>query len=302
MNSVFFDAPMNDDARRLGIHDGQLFVFLPRPSSLALCELARDMAKQAFHPYDPRHAQHHMPPEKYAAILAGLKPAFIHHPACKELIPRLLDELGCDLEKTYFDVPRMRTATDGGYMTAGLAYAFHPHRDTWYSAPMCQVNWWIPMYPIQPENAMAFHLAHWAKAVKNGSSEYDYARWNEAGRKAAADQIRTDTRKQPRPEEPVALDPQVRLVCPAGGIIMFSAAHLHSTVPNTSGYTRFSIDFRTVHLDDVTANQGALNVDSECTGTTMGDYLRSTDLAHLPSEIIRRYETERMPLAEVAGR
>jgi ectoine hydroxylase-related dioxygenase (phytanoyl-CoA dioxygenase family) len=167
---------------------------------------------------------------------------------------------------------------------------------------MCQVNWWIPMYPIQPENAMAFHPAHWARAVKNGSSEYDYARWNEAGRKAAAEQIRTDTRKQPRPEEPVALDPQVRLICPPGGIIMFSAAQLHSTVPNTSGYTRFSIDFRTVHLDDVVGNQGALNVDSECTGTTMGDYLRCTDLANLPSEIIRRYETEQPPLAEVSGR
>jgi hypothetical protein len=302
MNSVFLDAPMNDDARRLGIYDGQFFVFSPRPSSLALCELARAMAKQAFRPYDPRYAQHHMPPEKYAEILARLKPAFIHHPACKELIPRLLGELGCDLDKTYFDVPRMRTATDSGYMTAGLAYAFHPHRDTWYSAPMCQVNWWIPMYPIQPENAMAFHLAHWAKAVKNGSREYDYARWNEAGRKAAAEQIRTDTRKQTRPEEPVALDPQVRLICPPGGIIMFSAAHLHSTVPNTSGYTRFSIDFRTVHLDDVVGNQGALDVDSECTGTTMGDYLRCTDLANLPSEIIRRYETERTPLAEVSGR
>jgi hypothetical protein len=31
---------------------------------------------------------------------------------------------------------------------------------------------------------------------------------------------------------------------------------VHSSVPNTSGLTRFSIDFRTVHVDDVVAKRG----------------------------------------------
>ncbi len=73
---------------------------------------------------------------------------------------------------------------------------------------------------------------------------------------------------------------------------MFSAAQLHSTVPNTSGRTRFSVDFRTVHLDDVTAGTGAPNVDSACTGTTMGDYLRATDLTDIAGDLIERYERE----------
>src|SRR2546422_2486545 len=55
----------------------------------------------------------------------------------------------------------MRTATSDNYLTAGLAYAFHPHRDTWYSAPLCQVNWWLPVYEIAPDNAMAFHPRYW---------------------------------------------------------------------------------------------------------------------------------------------
>jgi ectoine hydroxylase-related dioxygenase (phytanoyl-CoA dioxygenase family) len=201
--------------------------------------------------------------------------------------------------KTYFDVPRLRTATSDGYLTSGVAYAFHPHRDTWYSAPMFQNNWWMPVYDIEPDNAMAFHLRYWDRAIRNGSAEYNYAEWNRESRKNAAQHIATDTRKQPRPEEPVELDPQVRLICPPGGLILFSGAHLHSTVPNTSGRTRYSIDFRTVHLDDARANQGAPNVDSACTGTTMGDYLRCTDLAHLPADLIGRYNTP--PLAH-AGR
>jgi hypothetical protein len=74
-----------------------------------------------------------------------------------------------------------------------------------------------------------------------------------------------------------------------GGITLFSAAQMHSTVPNTSGRTRFSIDFRTVHLDDAATRRGAPNLDSACTGTTMGDYLRGGDLEHLPDNVIQMY-------------
>ena len=70
---------------------------------------------------------------------------------------------------------------------------------------------------------------------------------------------------------------------------------MHSTVPNTSGFTRFSIDFRTVHLDDVKTESGAPNIDSECTGTTLRDYLRGTDLSRLPDDVVAPYDTEPLP-------
>jgi hypothetical protein len=74
-----------------------------------------------------------------------------------------------------------------------------------------------------------------------------------------------------------------------GGIIMFSGAQLHSTVPNTSGKTRFSIDFRTVHLDDLVAKKGAPNIDSECTGTSLRDFLRTSDLSRVPDDVVALY-------------
>jgi hypothetical protein len=95
---------------------------------------------------------------------------------------------------------------------------------------------------------------------------------------------------QPRAEEPLELDSQIRIVTPVGGILVFSGAHMHSTVGNTTGRTRFSIDFRTVNVDDAWEMRGAPNVDSMCTGTTMNDYLRGTDLAHIPPELVARYE------------
>jgi len=295
MNAVFFDSPSQDKERRSNLYKGQFFVYSPRASSRALCEFAQQLSVEAFAPHEPTLAQFEMPPEKYAAVLEQLKPKFIHHPTSKKLIQELLTDLGCDLSKTYFDVPRLRTATSNDYLTSGLAYAFHPHRDTWYSAPQCQINWWIPVYDIVPDNCLAFHPRYWTQPIKNSSRDYNYYRWNKESRASAAKQIKTDTRKQPRAEDPMELDPQVRLICQVGGVILFSAAHMHSTVPNSSGYTRFSIDFRTVHFDDVKMKTGAPNIDSECTGTTLRDYLRGSDLARLPEEIITPYDVETPP-------
>jgi hypothetical protein len=291
MYAIHIDSTLDDDARRDRLYDGDLFVYSPRPSTRALIEFAAEMAQEAFGSLEPETAQYEMPVEAYAALLADLKPRFIHHPESKRLIIEMLEDLGCDPEKTYFDVPRMRTSTAQGYLTTGIAYAFHPHRDTWYSAPFCQLNWWMPIYPITADNGLAFHPRYWYMPVKNSSRVYNYAEWNATSRKIAASQIGTDTRVQPKPEEDVELDPQIRPLCAPGGIILFSGAQLHSSVPNTSTRTRFSIDLRTVHVDDVASRVGAPNIDSECTGTTMGDYLRCTDLAHLPEALITEYDT-----------
>ena len=236
MHSVFFDAKVDDATRRARLYDGQLFVYSPRPNTVALCAFARELTEAAFAPFDPRDAQYHLPVDEYVAILARLKPQFINHPHSKELLQGVLREFGCDPAATYFDVPRLRTMVHGDYLRAGLAYQFHPHRDTWFSAPSSQINWWLPIYEIEPI-------------------------------------------------------PQLRLLCDVGGTILFSAAQMHSTVDNTSGRTRFSIDFRTVHRDDVLARRGANNIDSDCTGTTLRDYLRGTDFARLPEEVVAPFDT-----------
>jgi hypothetical protein len=292
MNTIYFDSAADDLTRRHELYQGQLFVYSPSTGSAALCAFAREMVQEAFGSLDPLKAQYNMPVEKYVEILAQLKPKFIHHPKSKQFIQGILKEFGCDLSQTYFDVPRLRTATSDGYLTTGIAYAFHPHRDTWYSAPFCQLNWWIPVYDIQSENSLAFHPRYWKRPLKNGSQRYNYYEWNKESRKNAAKHIHEDTRDQPRPEEPVELDPQFRLITKAGGILLFSGSYLHSTVPNTAGQARFSIDFRTVHLDDVAARNGAPNIDSACTGTTLRDFLCAADLSRMPEELVLPYDQE----------
>ena len=289
MTSVFHDAALSDAERRERLYRGDLFVYSPTPGTLELCALATEMLEEAFAPHHPTEAQFHLPVDEFAKILAALKPAFIHHPRSKQAIRQILEERGCDPEKTYFDVPRLRTSTAQGYLTTGIAFAFHPHRDTWYSAPFCQLNWWMPVYPVESDNVMALHPHYWDHPVKNDSHVYNYQEWVKHSRFTASQHVGKDTRVQPTPQEEVALDPQVRVLAPPGGMMIFSGAQLHSSVPNTTRRMRVSIDFRTVHLDDVRERRGAPNVDSRCTGTTMGDYLRATDLAHVPDELIAMY-------------
>lgn len=295
MTALYVDSTLSEEERRGRLYEGELFAFSATSSSAALADHARQMSAEAFSPHDPEIAQDNMPAEEYVEILAGLKPGFIHHPRSKEFISGLLAEVGCDLDRTYFDVPRLRTMAAGKYLNAGLAYQFHAHRDTWFSAPHAQLNWWLPVYAIESNNSMAFHLRYFGVPIKNSSADYDYDEWNRTGRQQAATLVKEETRKQPSADEELEYDPQIRVVTDVGGILIFSAAHLHSTVPNTTPRTRFSIDFRTVNIDDLAEGRGAPNADAQCTGTTLGDFLRASDLSPLPGEIIAMYEHPRAP-------
>jgi hypothetical protein len=290
MTVIFLDSPMSDDDRRQKLFGGDLFVYSPTARSLELVAFAREMAEEAFAPHFPPDAQHKLERQEYVDVLAKLKPTFINHPRSKELVAGILADLRVDLAQSYLDVPRLRTMTSE-FLNAGLTLQFESHRDTWFSAPFSQINYWIPVYDIAETNAMAFHPRYFAGAVKNSSRDYNYGEWVAYGRAAAAAQVDMETRKQPEAEEEIEREPDIRVIAPPGGVLLFSGAQLHTTVPNTSGRTRFSIDFRVVNRLDVETRTGAPNVDSECTGTNLGDFLRATDLERLPADLIAEYDT-----------
>jgi hypothetical protein len=287
MNSIYIDAHLSDDARRQALYEGKIFVNTSTLATENFCQFTSDLIREAFDPLDPERAQWELPVEKFVDILKELKPRFIHHPQSKIYIQHILETSGCDMEKTYFDVPRLRTSTSSNYLTSGIAYAFHPHRDTWYSAPMCQVNWWMPVYEIEDGNGMALHTDYWDREVPNTSDKFRYSEWKRNGRKNSATNVKTDTREQPGPTVAIELDSQLRLVTRPGGVIMFSAAHLHSSIPNETGKTRYSIDFRTINIDDVHNGIGAKNVDTASQDLTLSDFLRASDFAPLPEEILK---------------
>jgi hypothetical protein len=304
MTAIFFDRKIDDDTRRGRLYDGDIFVYHPTDASMELVELAREVLREGFGSIDPTTAQNELDVSEWVSIMTPLKKKFIEHPRCLEIQPRLLASLGCDLEQVHFDIPRMRSSCSGDFLRSGIAYQFHAHRDTWYSAPMCQINWWIPIFDVEAENVMAFHPRYMKRPVSNTSETYNYQHWNANLRYTAHQHIGKDTRPQPHIQGEVDLEPSIVVVMPPGGIMLFSAAQLHSSLPHHTGVTRYSIDFRTVHRSDIEVLRGAMNVDARCTGSAINDYRRGTDLSRLPMEVQDMYlpgHPQGIQLPDVAG-
>src|SRR5262249_41957879 len=98
MASVFFDATVTDEERRSRLYSGDIFILSATDGTRGLIELASRMLEQALAPHDPRTIHEKMTAEEVAAVLAQLKPQFIHHPECKRLIPQIMREHDIDLD------------------------------------------------------------------------------------------------------------------------------------------------------------------------------------------------------------
>ena len=48
MNTMYFNSILDDAARRRRLYEGQLFVYAPVPSSIALCQFADELIRKAF--------------------------------------------------------------------------------------------------------------------------------------------------------------------------------------------------------------------------------------------------------------
>lgn len=288
MVAILMNQPAGDRERRDALFAGSYLVHSASPATRALADHAVALIEPAFRPLDPETAQEKLDVREFVARVGPLKSLFTNHPRTKELIREILAEYGCDLARTYFDVPRMRVVPYGGYLSAGVSYAYRAHRDTWYASPSAQANWWMPIYDVVPERAMSMFPAYWDRRVRNSSRDFDYGEWCRVGRLQAMEQIEEDTRKHPLPLEPVDTSSDLRVCGARGDAFLFSAAHLHSTAANVSGRTRFSFDFRTLHTDDLLEGRGAPNVDSAATGTTLGDFLRAADFRPIDPEWVER--------------
>lgn len=245
---------------------------------------AQSLITEAFGDLDPQHAQEVLPVDDFVKIVGPLKSKFTNSAVTKELVARYLESMGVELENTYFDVPRLRVVPHSNYLTAGVSYAYKAHRDIWYSSPSAQINWWSPVWEVTPDMSMAFYPEHFQQPIQNTSEEFDYDEWVRVGRAAATTQITIDTRKHPLPAQDIVAQ-ELRYGSAQGDVLIFSASHLHATVPNSSDRTRFSVDFRTINLEDLRNSRGAPNVDSRSRGTTLGDFLSVSGFAPLEADL-----------------
>ena len=299
MVNVHIDPAFDDAERRRRLYGGDVLVYTHVPEVAAVAAYTREMIAELFAPHDPRSIHEVHSPAELADVLIEFKPRWIHDPRSMEHVRAIARAFGCAPEKIHADVPKLRTAFPQGGLSTGIAYAFQAHRDTWYAAPPMQLNWWMPVWPVAEDNIMEFFPRGFGTHVENDSGDYDYYVANAWRGRIKDFSGGKDVRVHPAPVHGIAPEEaRLTVVPPLGGIMLFSGDQLHASIPNTSGVTRYSIDFRTVDVDDVHAGVGAPVVDVACTGTAMRDFKRLTDGASFTEDEVAPYDSESAAGAE----
>jgi hypothetical protein len=204
-----------------------------------------------------------------------LRNRFRGEPDVPRLFRAALEDVGVDASRSYWDsvflrvVPPIEPGAERQIGRIGF------HRDTWGSNVLQQTNWWATIRPLEAERTIALYPAYWSRPIRNTSADWDLDEIRARRRSGERDE---DIAIVPEPSEPVDTSAELRVVIEPGDLLCFSGAHLHASVPNTSGRTRFSVELRTVNVDDLTQGRGAPDLDGRA--------------PHVPLEWFRSMEDE----------
>src|SRR6186997_454927 len=108
MNILRFNPKNEDKEKRDFLFDGDFIICTHMQSLKDLVEHAKTFIKSTFGDSNAEKAQYSMPVKDFVELVSPLKSGFTNDAGTKKLIRQVLIEFGCDVEKTYFDVPRIR--------------------------------------------------------------------------------------------------------------------------------------------------------------------------------------------------
>lgn len=187
----------------------------------------------------------------------------------RELAARCLAALQVDVSSLLMDAVRLRAISPGLEKVQAAAPAFYTHRDTWYGNPSCQINGWLPLGAVDGANSFRFYLDDFERAVANDSETFDVAHFEARGGfgRTAGDPMSAYPRALRISDSRVW---DVELAQDA--LLLFSAAHLHATLPNRTAKVRFSLDFRFLRVADLDAGRGAPDPDNRSRGSVAAGY------------------------------
>lgn len=191
-----------------------------------------------------------------------------HEPVWRAWIAAWFDRLGADPGQWSCDVVRLRAVSPAMHTIERARAAFAVHRDTWYANPQAQLNVWLPLLEMTAQQSFGFYPSCFNQAVENDSHLFDF----DAFMSIAGFQGRSGGRAvYPQALDTSSMAPH-RFAVAQGQALVFSASHLHGTLPNLSDRTRWSIDVRVVHRADEASGRGAANLDNRSTGAAGPGY------------------------------
>lgn len=278
------DAPPGGPRALLdGLYRGEVFTLPESDAARELRDAAWGLVRDAFADIeDPRLAHERLPNDEMFARVKDLRRTFYCAGEWRRRMERVVEARGFPLGRAAFDPLRLRLVASGGHRIPAAAPLYGVHRDVWYAHPPCLVTWWLPLHGVGPDDAFAFYPDAFGVPAPNDSEIFDYGQWVKDGPDLKIGwQHIEDGERAPfpalRPDrgDPGALMERREVVAlPEPAELVFSGAHLHGTLPQSTGQTRFSLDFRFVPLDDLEEGRGAPVVDDRSRGSAVADYHR----------------------------
>lgn len=278
MNAYRDRLPDDNRAARDSLYSGDLYLLAANDATRQLvAEVWAEIEQEMRDLPDPRTAQFQLSDEEYFARIGRLRKRIYTSSRFHESVARILEHHGFVAEEQAFDPIRLRVVAHEGHRLPAAAPIYYGHRDTWYSNPQAMITWWIPLHDVCAEETFVFFPDEFARAVRNDSEIFEFDEWVRVDQKKRIgwqDASTGTTARYPQLEE----TPQGRVIpvaCRAGDLLLFSGQHLHRTHPQATGRTRFSLDFRSVHLRDHAEGRAAPNVDNRSRGSSLRQFVRA---------------------------
>lgn len=266
-------------ALRRAVYEGDVFLLPETAASQQLVVDARAALADALgcREGEVRDVPQQLDNAELFARIGKLRKALYLEPQFHAAVRDVIAAFGIDPARVAFDPLRLRVIRHRGHENPLAAPVYHPHRDTWYSHPPALIAWWVPLDELAPEETFVFYPERFAAPVPNDSEIFDYGDWVRDGWELKIGWQKLEagaTSSYPRAVPGADGGRAVGFACRTAQNLVFSGAHFHATLPQATGRTRFSLDFRIVDLDDHAAGLGAPNVDNRSRGSALRDYVQ----------------------------
>jgi hypothetical protein len=277
--SMYVDFTRGTDAAELHgkLYRGAIVRFRDLASMRELIAFTRAFVEAELAPAAPVESHVGRNDDDLAQVYASARRRFANSAEVKRRWRDVFVEAGLDPEQTAHDrlVLRFAPPAPPEPMPArkrGLG-TVHFHRDTWGTNLYAQINWWAPVYPLDPGRTLAFYPHLFDCPLANSSTGFDIADVMQRSREGTlpiAEAI-------PRLLEPLPHGEGAPVLIEPGEVIAFSAQHAHGGVGNHTGLTRISLETRTLFIPDHAGGRGAPNVDGRARWMTPGMFRRLAD-------------------------
>lgn len=234
------------------LFDGALVVVRGLAPVKRLCRRVRTLVQEVFENPDPVRAETRMAPAAFREAAVRARKAVQQDTIVDQCWRESLAAIGYDPAACWLDRIKLRVVPSSKAMHGRVIRPLPPHRDTWGSGIMAQVNWWLPLYPLDARRTVLLWPDMFRRPIANDSAGWDYEALIHGDRKDYP-LLPIATQAPQEAAVPVLIEP--------GCLLAFSAAHLHASTTDASGLCRFSIDTRSIWADDLGAGRGAPDVD-----------------------------------------